>query len=176
MFSGRHDPDIGGFNDFDSAYNVGILITFGVNDNFIAGGEVIEVAEDFAVDVVMSGEDQIAILAGNGGADMLANPFFKGFPIIPLDDWFIDVEGGDLDTTGLFRSGGGDGGWGVGVNDREKVARDVTRFAWFRRTAIDRRLVTTGEDNDIHEWCGGDGRGGRDRGWGLVGEGGRVLI
>ncbi len=126
----------------------------GVEDDLIAGFELIEVAEDFAEDIVVGAEDKVAGLAGVGGANVLANAFFELIPAVALHNRRIYANGRDLDAHGMFWAGGGDGQVGHRLDERAQVGRDFVIVGAGDAVFIGRWGVAGGQDNGLHQGGG----------------------
>src|SRR5690606_21419805 len=112
-------------DDLRLAHDVDILLPLGGDEDLVAGRQLIQIAEDLAVDVVMRGERQVAGFAGRGRARVLANPLAQLLPFLPLVDAAVHVNRRNLDAAGLFGTGRGDGRRLVIAYGRQQMGRDV---------------------------------------------------
>ena len=88
-----HHPHVGRFHHADFFDNIRIRLPLGGDDDLVAGLQPVEVAERFAVDVVVARQDDVARPPRLAAAGVLADALLQLFPIVPLDDGIIATEG-----------------------------------------------------------------------------------
>src|SRR3972149_3254563 len=98
---GIHYLDFGRLDDARAGDEVGELLDLRVNGDLVAGLQAVEVAEDFAEDVVVSRDDHVAGLAGVGGADVLSDALLELLPRVAQYHRCIYADGGDDHAHGL---------------------------------------------------------------------------
>ena len=72
-----------------------------IDDDLIAGDESIQIAEDFAVDIIVRREYHVSIVTWIWGANIFADSLLELFPPISLHNRRIYVERRDLNADGL---------------------------------------------------------------------------
>ena len=99
----RQQVHPGRFHHLAAGDHISERAVLGDDDDLIAFLELVQVAEDFAEDIVMGSEDQVAGLAWVGRANVLAHAFLELFPVVALHDGTVHADGLDHDPRRLLR-------------------------------------------------------------------------
>src|SRR5258706_4409268 len=92
------------FHQYSSIHNVDVLPGLCEQDDLIAGGEPVQIAEQLSIDIVMRREHHLSIIARIGGANILADSLLKLFPTISLHDRSVHTYCPDFNSYPLIRA------------------------------------------------------------------------
>ncbi len=118
MLGRFHHPRFCRLDNNRFAYDVDIFLSFAGDDNLIPGLQLVQLAEDLAIDIVVRRQHQIACSAGGCRANELAHALLQLFPILTLIDRAVDVDRRYLYAARLFWTRRRNGRWFVIVDCR----------------------------------------------------------
>ena len=148
----------------DFGDHIGVHPPAAVDEDGVAGLELVQVAENLAVDVVVRRQHQVARLAGVGGARVLPHALLELLPAVTHDDGRIHADGRDLDADGLLGPGRGEGQRGlVGLRVGAQVFGDFG-FVGPRAAGRGGGRVPAGQHHGAHQGRGRQGGLGQGRG------------